>query len=119
MNDGIRAELARLTLDLCSIPSETGHERAIADWIEKRCVGLAGAAATTRIGNSVVCAPDGMGEEGVPVVALVGHTDTVRCAYDQPLEIRDGRVYGCGASDMKAGGATMLELLERRDELTE
>ena len=46
-------------------------------------------------------------------MALVGHLDTVRCAEDQPFEIRDGRVYGCGASDMKAGVAVMLTLLER------
>src|SRR5690606_5683774 len=96
-------ELARLTLQLCSIPSETGSEREIADWIEARCIALAGEAATIRIGNSVVCAPDSPADAALPAVALVGHTDTVKCAGDQPLEIRDGRVFGCGASDMKAG----------------
>ena len=29
-------ELARLTLELCAIPSETLHERAIADWVSTR-----------------------------------------------------------------------------------
>ena len=114
--DEIGDELARLTLRLCSIPSETGNEREIADWIEARCVAAAGEAATRRIGNSVVCMPEGAGGD-LPIVALVGHTDTVRCAIEQPLEIRDGRVYGCGSSDMKAGVATMLTLLERRKEL--
>lgn len=66
----------------------------------------------TRIGNSVVCDP--LADlSGVPVVALVGHLDTVRCAEGQPVEIRDGKVYGCGASDMKGGVATMIELLNR------
>lgn len=109
-------ELSRLTLELCSIPSETGCEREIADWIQRRCVAAAGEASTLRIGNSVVCMPEVTGTDA-PTVALVGHTDTVRCATEQPLEIRNGRVYGCGSSDMKAGVATMLALLERLEEL--
>lgn len=116
-DSAVAGKLAQLTLDLCSIPSETGNEQAIADWIQRRCEALAGADATVRIGNSVVCAPLSLEQGQVPTVALVGHTDTVRCARDQPLEIRDGRVFGCGASDMKAGVATMLALLERRGEL--
>lgn len=115
-DSNIREELARRTLELCAIPSETGSERAIADHIEGLCVAAAGAGATRRIGNSVICLPEGF-PAGLPTVALVGHTDTVRCAEDQPLEIRDDRVYGCGASDMKAGVATMLALLERHREL--
>jgi succinyl-diaminopimelate desuccinylase len=60
-----------------------------------------------RIGESVV-AEIGSG----PLVALFGHSDTVKPARDQPLEIAGGRVYGCGASDMKGGLAVMLALLE-------
>ena len=111
-----RDALARLTLDLCLIPSETGNERVIADLVEGLCVAAAGREATVRVGNSVVCMPE-VADGSLPTVALVGHTDTVRCALDQPYEIRDGRVYGCGATDMKAGVATMLTLLERREEL--
>lgn len=108
----IADELASLTLELCSIPSETLHEREIADWVEERCLGIAGPQAVHRIGNSIVCAPAGA-EPGRPTVALVGHLDTVKCAEGQPTEIRDGRVYGCGATDMKAGVAVMLQLLSR------
>jgi succinyl-diaminopimelate desuccinylase len=108
------AELAGLTLALCRIPSETGNERALADHIQRRCVELAGEASVTRIGDSVVCAPwRGDERAGEPAVALVGHLDTVRCDPDQPYGLRTGRVYGCGASDMKAGVAVMLALLER------
>jgi succinyl-diaminopimelate desuccinylase len=114
----LAAELSGLTLELCSVPSETGSEREIADGVEARCRELAPGGRTLRIGNSVVCVPkwSEAGSEG-PVVALVGHLDTVKCAEGQPLEIRDGRVYGCGATDMKAGVATMLALLARWREL--
>jgi succinyl-diaminopimelate desuccinylase len=113
-NDPTPAELAALTLELCRVPSETGNEKALADLIQHRCVQAAGEGAVKRIGETVICDPfDPAARPGEPAVALVGHLDTVRCAADQPYEVRDGRVYGCGASDMKAGVAVMLALLER------
>ncbi|WP_420128618.1 succinyl-diaminopimelate desuccinylase [Longimicrobium sp.] len=118
MTDTIRDELAQLTLALCNIPSETFHEAEIAAWVQRRCVQVAGEPSVARIGNSVVCQPfGGEAREGVPTIALVGHLDTVKCAPNQPYEIRDGRVYGCGSSDMKAGVAVMLTLLDRWREL--
>jgi succinyl-diaminopimelate desuccinylase len=110
----VRDELAGLTLQLCAIPSETGLEEEIADHVESLCVTLVGEECVTRLGNSVLCDPAAEGAEpGVPTVALVGHLDTVRCAENQPTEVRDDRVYGCGATDMKGGLAVMLALLER------
>ncbi len=114
----LSAELARLTLELCRVPSETGNEARLADAVEARCRAAAGDAAVRRVGNSVLCDPLGAAPpEGAPVLGLVGHLDTVRCAEDQAYEIRDGRVYGCGASDMKGGVAVMLALLERWREM--
>ncbi len=100
------ATLAETTLALCAIPSVTGAERAIADDLERRARRLPGVA-VRRIGESVV-ADIGAG----PLIALFGHSDTVKPASDQPLEISGGRVHGCGASDMKGGLAVMLALLE-------
>ncbi len=114
--NGIGDELARLTLELCRIPSETLYEARIADWVEARCRSLVGPGGTVhRIGRSIVCEPPT--GNGGPVVALVGHLDTVKCAENQRYAIRDGRVYGCGASDMKGGVAVMLALLARWREL--
>jgi len=115
----VRGELAALTLELCRIPSETRYEAEIASWIQRRCTEAAGAGSVTRIGNSVVCDPcnQAADRQALPVVALVGHLDTVKCAEVQDYEVRDGRVYGCGASDMKAGVAVMLALLDRWREL--
>lgn len=114
MTASIHDELAQLTLALCNIPSETGSEAQIAAWIEHRCVQAAGPESVKRVGNSVICEPFARhARPGEPTVALVGHSDTVKCAEDQAYEIRDGRVYGCGASDMKAGLAVMLSLLDR------
>ncbi len=112
----IAQHLAELTLELCAIPSETGNEQAIADLVEARSRAAAGDGAVRRIGDSVICDPVGpLTDEhrNLPTIALVGHLDTVRCAEDQPLEIQGGKVYGCGATDMKGGVATMLALLER------
>ncbi|HYW11280.1 MAG TPA: M20/M25/M40 family metallo-hydrolase, partial [Longimicrobium sp.] len=118
MPDTIRDELAELTLALCNIPSETCNEAEIATWIQHRCIAAAGANAVKRMGHTVVCEPFARGDRpGEPTIALVGHTDTVKCADDQAYEIRDGRVYGCGATDMKAGVAVMLALLDRWREL--
>jgi succinyl-diaminopimelate desuccinylase len=116
-SEALRGELAGLTLELCRIPSETGAEAEIATWIEGRCGAFAGTEAVKRVGNTVICAPFVNAAPELPLVALVGHTDTVKCAADQLYAIQDGRVYGCGATDMKAGVAVMLALLERWREL--
>lgn len=117
MPEDIARELAERTLELCRIPSETGNEREIADHVEALCRAVAPQDRVVRVGNSIVCDPTAAAGNGRPTVALVGHLDTVRCAERQPYEIRDGRVFGCGASDMKAGVATMLALLQRWREL--
>lgn len=117
-DEGLFAWLAAETLTLCRIPSVTGDEAAIADYLQARCRELGPGLQVWRCGNSVL-ARSGAGAR--PLVGLFGHSDTVRPAADQPLRIdyaagnaageATGRVYGCGASDMKGGLAVMLRLV--------
>lgn len=100
-------DLESALLWLCSIPSPTGEEEQIC--LE---IGLAlrnyGVPDTSikRRGNSLLVELT-TGRPG-PSIALVGHTDVVRTQHDAPPRIEGDRLYGPGASDMKAGLALML-----------
>lgn len=104
----LAAALAEATLELCRISSVTGDEARIAEHLESRC--RERAASIERRGNNVIAR--GPWQAGRPCVALFGHSDTVSPASGQPIGIDGGRVYGCGASDMKGGLAVMLALLD-------
>lgn len=107
--------LAELTLQLCRIPSVTGDETAIASYLEGHATRILGDSGVRRIGNAVVATAPVQPDR--PTIALFGHTDTVKPASDQPLQLTRDRVFGCGASDMKGGLAVMLGLLEQHRDL--
>lgn len=88
---------------LVDIPSETGNEEAIRDALAGRLAGLP----MTPVKTSLV-----VGEPGPGKVLLVGHTDTVPLQGHVGALVRDDRLYGLGATDMKAGLAVMVHLLE-------
>lgn len=105
-------DLGATTLSLCAISSVTGDEAALCNHVASWAAQSLPDCEVRRIGQSLLVVPPG--REGRPRVGLFGHLDTVLPSPSQPLEMRDGRVYGCGASDMKAGLAVMMAMLERR-----
>jgi succinyl-diaminopimelate desuccinylase len=106
-------ELSDLVERLVNIPSETGHEGPLADYVAERLRRSAALARSRgemlRSGRSVVWRAT---PRGRPLVVLAGHLDTVP-AQGNAVARRDGtRLFGVGASDMKAGVAVMLALAE-------
>ena len=122
----LRSALRDATLELVRIPSVIGDEARICDHVERRLLQTLPREAITRYGHSLVAAapssrsdPAGpSGQPGRPTIALVGHLDTVPCRQSAEPWADDERVHGCGASDMKAGLAVMLELARRLDRST-
>ena len=104
--------LLELTEQLCAIPSVSGEERALADFVEARLRERAGALDITRFDNNVIARTTG---DKATRVVLGGHLDTVP-PNDNQTPRRDGDVlHGLGTADMKGGLAVMLELAERLD----
>jgi succinyl-diaminopimelate desuccinylase len=100
-----------LAEQLLRIPSVTGDERAIADFLEARLRALR-PHALVRATNSLCIVPRAP-RRGHATVMLVGHTDTVPDLSDNPVR-RDGdRLYGLGATDMKAAVAVIVDAVDR------
>lgn len=100
--------LAERTAALCRIPSVTGDERALCDYLEAEA--RARGAAVHRVGQSLVI---GALDDPRPTLALVAHLDTVPAHPDDGAVRTEGeKLYGLGASDMKGGLAVALALGE-------
>jgi succinyl-diaminopimelate desuccinylase len=105
--------LTGLLEDLVRIPSVTGNEGPIAEFVATRLARCGGR--VQRSGHSVVWRSP---ERGRPLLVLAGHLDTVPPSGNAAPR-RDGdRLYGVGTSDMKAGDAVMLALVEHLDPAT-
>jgi succinyl-diaminopimelate desuccinylase len=111
--------LIQLTQTLVEIPSVTGHEHTLADWLFDylNSLGLNGIKRlpVEDAGDTIVAWLDGA-KEG-PGMMLLFHLDTfdVCDGWDtDPFKtVRDGnRLFGLGIHDMKAGGACILGALE-------
>ncbi len=103
--------LEETLLWLCAIPSPIGEEKQLCDAVAERLARQPLAGPIRRYGDSIVVPVVRTREEGRPHIALVGHLDTVR-TENGPARVSDGRVYGAGAADMKAGLAVMIVLAE-------
>jgi succinyl-diaminopimelate desuccinylase len=102
-------DVLTLTRALVDVPSVSGTEEELADLVETALRGLGGLE-VDRVGNAVLARTN----LDLPTrVVLAGHLDTVPIADNLPSRIEDGRLYGCGTSDMKAGDAVMLRLAGR------
>ncbi|HLL68009.1 MAG TPA: succinyl-diaminopimelate desuccinylase [Micromonosporaceae bacterium] len=103
----ILADPVALTRSLVDIESVSGAEREIADQV---CAALATSVADLHVereGHTILARTElGRGQR----VVLAGHLDTVPIADNVPSTLVDGRIYGCGTSDMKSGVALALHL---------
>lgn len=100
--------VAQLTADLVDIESVSGDEARIADAVEA-AVRRHASLSVQRLGNVVIVRT----ELGLPErVVLAGHLDTVPIAGNLPSRVADGRLHGCGTSDMKSGVAVQLRMVE-------
>ena len=99
--------LAERTLELVDIPSESLHEEAI----RERLRSLVPARFDEVYGGDDAFLWARERREGVPLLVLAGHYDTVPAQSNVPGRIEVGAVHGCGASDMKGGVAVALELV--------
>lgn len=99
---------AELTAALVDVESVSGDEGRLADAVEaslRRHDSLK----VERLGNVVIARTE-LGRERR--VVLAGHLDTVPIAGNLPSRVADGRLFGCGTSDMKSGVALQLRAAE-------
>ncbi len=106
MND-LTDTLARLI----DIPSVTGDEKGICDYVSRRLAATAPHLTQSRVNNSLVVAT----AADAPLVLLAGHLDTVPAQGQPPAYVDGDRMHGLGASDMKGGVAVMLHLMEQAE----
>jgi succinyl-diaminopimelate desuccinylase len=102
----LSASAVELTAALVDIPSVSGDEAEIAGAVHDALLRYS-ALEVSRLGNLVIARTN----SGLPQrVILAGHLDTVPIADNVPSRIEDGRLHGCGTSDMKSGVALQLRV---------
>lgn len=102
----LSAPAAALTAALVDIESVSGSEDVLADAVEA-ALRHYDALEVVRSGNVVIARTSSGRTERV---VLAGHLDTVPIAANLPSRVADGRLHGCGTSDMKSGVAVQLRM---------
>jgi succinyl-diaminopimelate desuccinylase len=108
----LEQRLAERTLALVDIPSESLAEAQVREYARE----LVPAGLTPAYVGEDAALWLPPRREGVPLVVLAGHYDTVPAQGNLPGEVVDGWVRGLGSADMKGGVAVALELVRELEE---
>ncbi len=107
------AQLTTLTARLIDVPSVSGDEGALCDLVAAELRPQCPPCDLVRVGHNVLLR--GPFRSDRPTVVLAGHLDTVPPAGNEKSRLREGLLYGVGASDMKSGLAVMIALARSVD----
>ncbi|MGH2531929.1 MAG: M20 family metallopeptidase [Thermomicrobiales bacterium] len=116
-----RDEIVEIARELVRIPSPSGDERAVMEFVEGWCAGreLGYQVVSKDPARPNVIVSIGDGDAG-PTIAMNGHLDTVPVSdaaawthdpFDPVVSDDGSRLYGRGASDMKSAVGVMLYLM--------
>lgn len=104
---GRGVSLAERASRLVAIPSVSGNEAAIADFVEAAARRLPGE--VLRVSHTIVHRTP---PRGRPLLVLAGHLDTVPGQGNETPRLAGGQLSGLGACDMKGGVAVQMALAE-------
>ncbi len=108
-------DLSQRLLELVAIESPTAAEEEIASQVGSWAEISFGSDRVKSWRNGLLVTP--RLREGRPLVALVGHLDTVPGVEGLAPELKDDLIFGRGSVDMKAGVAIAMSLLEEEHEV--
>ncbi len=112
----LRDDLIQLTCDLVAIPSVTDDatgRAAVIDYIERFCRDLPDVHVARHESNGFPSLVAAFDDRRHKTLVLNAHVDVVPARPDQfEPAVRNGRIYGRGAQDMKGAAAALLALLK-------